>query len=308
MPAQKKKTVLKKKTISKKKTAAKKKTVSKKKKAAEKKEEFPPREYYNLISEAYSKLDSPKRKEKLEAVQMMTMAVNMAPEETHGLFQRGQAFERLERYTEALADYQKCISIDPKGVSYYEMSATVMEKLGLLEDAISFMQKARKLIQYPYQLEYIRRFRDRLKKMQEDCSSVNEKISKDPENAIYYHERGQILNDMGEHWSAIRDFEKALELNPKFTDAETELGVCLFMVKLFEESEIRLSSVLEKEPENLIAVMMRGFARKELEKYSDALNDLKKTLSLDPGNEMVKKDITELEKKTDRSKKRKSGS
>lgn len=42
---------------------------------------------------------------------------------------------------------------------------------------------------------------------------------------------------------------------------------------------------------------MRGFARKELEKFSDALNDLKKTLSLDPGNEMVKKDITELEKK-----------
>lgn len=304
--SKKKKSVSRKKTSSKKKTSARKKTVSKKKKAAEKKENFPPQKYYSLISEAYSKLDSPKRKEKLEAVQMMTMAVNMAPEETHALFQRGQAFEKLEMYPDALADYQKCISIDPNGASYYEMSATVLEKLGLLEDAVSSMQKARKLIKYPYQTEYIRRFRDRLKKMQDTCSSVNEKISKDPENAIYYHDRGQILNDMGDYWSAIRDFEKALELNPKFTDAETDLGVCLFMVKLFEESEIRLSSVLEKEPENLIAVMMRGFARKELEKYSDALNDLKKTLSLDPGNEMVKKDITELEKKL-QSKRKKQG-
>lgn len=287
----------KKKTVSKKKTAAKKKSISKKKKSAKQAEEFLPKEYYNLINNAHLKLDSPKRKEKLKGIELYTKAIKMAPEENHGYFNRGQGFEKLEKYEEALSDFNKCISLDPDCLSFYESSAVVLGKMGLYDEAADCMQKSRKLTKYPYQTEYIRSFKNQMKRLEEACSEVNAKIQKNPDNAIFYHEKGQILNELGEYYPAIRQFQKALELNPEFTEAETDLGICLFMVKLFERSEEHLSRVLENEPENLIAVMMRGFAQKELDKYEGALKDLRKALSLDSGNELVKNDIAELEKK-----------
>ncbi len=218
--------------------ASRKKTAVKKK-SSNQEEEYS-QEYEDRLREAYITIFSPNRKERIRGIEMYTDAVNAFPDDLLGYYQRAFAYEKLEKYNEALSDYEKCISLDPKNGYYYENCAVLLEKLG-------------------------------------------------------------------EYYPAICDFQNAVQLNPIFIEAETELGVSLFIVKLFEESEEQLTRVLAKEPDKLIAVMMRGLARKELENFNEALDDMKKAFSLDSGNELVKNDIAELEKKAVRSKKRKSG-
>ncbi len=51
----------------------------------------------------------------------------------------------------------------------------------------------------------------------------NAAIKLEPDNALFYHTRGQIKYDLGDYYAAIENYEKALEIDPNYTDVLPDL-------------------------------------------------------------------------------------
>ena len=107
-------------------------------------------------------------------------------------------------------------------------------------------------------------------------------IALNPQFAPYYYNRGLAKGDLGYYEEAIKDFDKAIELNPQYAEAYFKRGNAKIALGNYAEAIKDYNKAIALNTQDAIAYNNRGFANARLGKYEDAITDYKKAIEMDP--------------------------
>ncbi len=112
--------------------------------------------------------------------------------------------------------------------------------------------------------------------------SFSKLIEIKPDNADAYKNRGVSYMKQEKFDQAIKDFQKAKELFPELKGLYSNLGVAWYYKKEYQKAINNYNIEIEMAPENPVAYFNRALCLAELNRNSEALDDLAKTLIIQP--------------------------
>src|SRR5438105_12596058 len=84
-------------------------------------------------------------------------------------------------------------------------------------------------------------------------------------------------------YAAEREFERSIELNPRYATAHLWFGFCLGAMGRYEESYAEFKRAIRLDPHNTYTYATFGFVCYLTRRYDEAIDHFKKSLELDPG-------------------------
>ncbi len=90
--------------------------------------------------------------------------------------------------------------------------------------------------------------------------------------------RGMVYDRQGNHDRAIKDYNKALVLNPKYDKGYTNRGLAYFQKKKYDRAIKDYNKALVLNPKDAYTLTMRGDAYFQKKKYDRAIKDYNKAL------------------------------
>lgn len=168
-------------------------------------------EVSKLFAEAYNEKDYKKQ------IELYTKLIDLDPNLAPAYFNRGCAYYNLAKYDNALNDFNNAIELNPTDPNGYSNRGAIYVNLG--NDVAALRDYNRALEIDP---NHAASFNNRAnvylrqRKIKQAMADIRQafKIKNENANADQYDTRGCIYFEMQEYDSAIKDFTKAIELNP----------------------------------------------------------------------------------------------
>ena len=152
----------------------------------------------------------------------------MKPDYAEAYNNMGNALKDQGKLEEAIAYYNKALSLKPDYAEAYNNMGNTLKDQGKLERAIASYNKALSL--KPDYAEASYNMGNALKdqgKLEEAIASYNKALSLKPDYAEAYNNKGNALKDQGKLDEAIASYNKALSLKPDHAEAYNNMGVAL---------------------------------------------------------------------------------
>lgn len=140
---------------------------------------------------------------------------------------RGNSFNELGRYDDAVADFSNLIRINPRVAGYYDNRQYALKSLGLFKEALA---------------------------------DANAAVSLAPMQAFVYRSRGLVLESMQNYSAAINDFDRAIGIDPINNGLVIDRARIKVKAGLARQAIGELSQVISSEPGNMDAYKQRGIA------------------------------------------------
>jgi len=109
-------------------------------------------------------------------------------------------------------------------------------------------------------------------------------ISKYPEKERAYNNLGVLYKDRKEYDSAIKEYQKALEIDPNYAYAYYNLGIVYHDLGEQNRALEAYQKSIELNPRNVDAHNNLGALYKELKRYDSAIREYRKALEIKQGN------------------------
>ena len=106
-------------------------------------------------------------------------------------------------------------------------------------------------------------------------------------NYFIYNNRGCVLEDLGNHAQALEDFNRAIRIAPRYTDAHTNRGVVYKIIGNYAAAVQDFDAVIAIDGGNASAYNNRGGAYAWLGNYTRAIEDFDKAIQINPGNAAI---------------------
>ncbi|MEH2314379.1 MAG: tetratricopeptide repeat protein [Nostoc sp.] len=197
---------------------------------------------------------------------------------------RGETYRLMERYPEALQDFDRAIELNPKldwaialrGLTYYLMNR-YPEALEDIDRAIKLNPKLDWSIGHrglTYRL---------MKRYPEALQDFDRAIELNPKLywAIAAH-RGLTYYSMKRYPEALQDYDRAIELNPKLDWAIASRGETYHSMKRYPEALQDFDRAIELNPKSDSAIAHRGETYRSIKRYPEALQDFDRAIELNP--------------------------
>lgn len=190
-------------------------------------------------------------------------ADSTASKDKQALLDRGIAEKEKNQFDEAIADFDRAIALDPKWAAAYEYrGATYAAKFEATEDPTQVL--------------------DLIDKAIADYDTV---IGLNAATARTYTLHGVALSDREDYKAAIADYDRALELDPKFDPATRARDYAAAQLREQQRALTLTGDLLRFQPRNVELLLMRAGLLVHQGRHDEALRDLDKVLEIDPKNE-----------------------
>jgi len=163
---------------------------------------------------------------------------------------RGRALGNLGRYAEALAAFDKALSLDPNLAFAWNGKGASLANLQRFTEALEAYAKA---------------------------------IELDPGMALVWINKGSVLGNLGQHAEALKAFSKAIELDPSSARAWINKGNVLGSLGQNAEALEAFAKATELDPGMAMAWINKGNVLGNLGQNAEALAACSKAIELDPG-------------------------
>jgi len=197
------------------------------------------------------------------------------------------------RIAEALRDYSKYLSLNPKGMQAYNSRARLYFDVGKTRDTLLLaLQDYNSAIALdPTNGEFlINRGATyaRLGDLDKAIKDMNEGLKYKPDHAVGYLNRSVMYNQKGNYQAALQDIESYLRLKPYNANLWYEKGRILRTLNRVQESIPAYSRAIQLNQRNALFHYERGRTYMALGKMAEAKRDIQMALSLgykgvDPG-------------------------
>jgi tetratricopeptide (TPR) repeat protein len=218
-----------------------------------------------------------------EAIADYDKAIELNPNLADAWGSRGDAKVNLQRYEEALADYDKAVELNPNLDRAWGARGFAKRNLQRYEEAITDYDKAIEL--NPNLTEVWGGRGDanvNLQRYEEAIADYDKAIKLNPNLAEVWGGRGDANVILQRYEEAIADFDKAIELNPNLAKVWGGRGVAKVNLQKYEEAITDFDKAIELNPNHDPTWRSRGVAKVNLQKYEEAITDFDKAIELDP--------------------------
>ena len=162
----------------------------------------------------------------------------------------------------------------------YDLSISYFELAEKISEDDKIKEAAREqlaVIYYNRGLAYARS-----NQYEEAINDFNKALELDPKYAGAYNNRGNVYHELKQYKKAIEDYNKALELNPNLTVTYSNRGITYCKLNKTEEAIEDYNAAIKLNSKYAKAYYDRGNAYYELNNYKKAIKDFKKALELNP--------------------------
>lgn len=166
-------------------------------------------------------------------------------------FYRGQLFADLERYPQAIKDYEKCIELDKDFADVYNYLGVAYFLSGNVDAALT---------------------------------NYNICIALDPKQSYAITNRGVVFRDKLDFQKADNDFETSININPNDGNTYFEYAHSLRKTKNYVKAAEMINKALALKPNRALFYIAKSSIYNGLDKYEDAMVAADKAVELEPKN------------------------
>ena len=218
-----------------------------------------------------------------DAIVQFTSSIGLEPSNPDYYYARGLAYEKLAKYTEAKADFEKSLVFAPKSVDAMISLGTVSNKLGDYEEALKLLNRASKSDKrntkvYPEKVITLTNLKRYDQALQASDTAI---IIKD--TPMDYYWRGLIYRRLNNDALGEKELRKSISKDKKLAEPRIELAD-LLITSNPKESMDQCNEVIKNNDRNTAAYIQRSRVYKKNLDYPSAINDISKTILIDPAN------------------------
>jgi tetratricopeptide (TPR) repeat protein len=196
-----------------------------------------------------------------QALNAIERVIKLDPRHILAYINKGIILDKMGEHSEALGYFEKALEIDPNSRDALQFKGLGLLQLGKYNDAKIYFDKLLKEYQQP---TFAERF---------DRDSF----------AGFYNNMGRTLYHLGQYVDALKAYEKALEIDPKFIEALNNKGICIADSQGNYPEAIRLFKIaLEINPKEAGTYNNIGRALYLLREYTEAIWYIDQAIKLDP--------------------------
>jgi tetratricopeptide (TPR) repeat protein len=220
-----------------------------------------------------------------DAIVQFTSALGLEPSNPDYYYARGQAYEKLSKYTEAKVDFEKTLVFAPKDVDAMISLGAVCNKLGKYDEALKVLNHVSTLDKrnskvYPEKvmsLYYLNKYDQALQ------ASDTAIIIKD--TPMDYYWRGLIYRRLKNDILGEKELRKSISKDRKLAEPRIALADLLISSNPKEAMD-QCNEVIKNNDRNTEAYLERSKVYRKNLDYPSAINDISKTILIDPENPM----------------------
>jgi tetratricopeptide (TPR) repeat protein len=201
-----------------------------------------------------------------EAIQLFTKALKYRDIADYNA-ERGDCYNEQERYTLALKDYDKALSLKPNNPEYMRRKSSALYGLNRLSDAQDLIEKASRLDPNDKWIQQKKDF-----------------FESDAVKAYSLSDEGTKLFKAQRFQDAISKFTEAILLNDDLPYNFYSRGSCYFNLKRYEEALKDFNEVIKRKRDDIKTYDAIGWVQYRLGKYDEAIAASSTILKLDPNN------------------------
>ncbi|MEU6711800.1 tetratricopeptide repeat protein [Nonomuraea sp. NPDC046802] len=201
---------------------------------------------------------------------------------------RAQLLAMAGRAEQALADYTRAIEADPGYPDYYLDRGNLLHKLGRREEALADYESVMRLSP-PFPEAYYNRAELRFEAgdVEGARADLDHTLELDPEFVAAYVNRSGIFVALGELEAARGDVERGMELTPRDPHLLCVLGQIEMAERKYPEARIAFDKALELDPDLVAAWASRAELAYERGDHAAAVDDLTQALKLEENAELL---------------------
>jgi tetratricopeptide (TPR) repeat protein len=198
-----------------------------------------------------------------DAVNYLNQALTMAPYDASAYYVKGMLQARQGDSLASLSSFRYAMNVNPKLLRAYEQSIIITRKLKDLDQALEINKTA---------------------------------ISRFPNVATLFFERGEIFYALAKPDTALINYQKALLLNPKYEDALMRVGSVGIQQKEYYRAIRALKQLLKTKPKSKEINNMLGYAYEKTGDYTSAVDYYSTALVLSPGDQSARNGLYRIKR------------
>ncbi|OQA90483.1 MAG: TPR repeat-containing protein YrrB [Elusimicrobia bacterium ADurb.Bin231] len=206
-----------------------------------------------------------------KAIKEFNKAVKFNDQYAPGYFNLGVCYEALERYDDALVNYEKAYNLDKS------------QPISKMRMDVIYHRKAVK--SNPRNVDAYLRLGGVLKalnELDEAISAFEEAIKLKPDMLYPYLGLGMSFHSKGWYDKALEIYKIALQKDPSFADVYGNMGVTYFELAKYDEGIEVCKKALELDPRNPVFHFNLGSCYEGKGMIAQAKDEYKRALELDP--------------------------
>ncbi|MFX1294793.1 MAG: tetratricopeptide repeat protein [Promethearchaeota archaeon] len=223
-----------------------------------------------------------KRKVKfIKGIKNRIKTIDIAPMSAAGWIRKGNIFNNLEKYQDALNFYNRAIDTDPNNASAWFKKGNVFVALKKFDNAIDCYNKVNEINPNAEVWSNKGTILAILKKYENALVCYNTAIEINPTYVKAWLNKGNLLFFLEKYEHALICYNKAIEINSNNTEVKTYKGLALIKLKRIREAEIIFDEILKIFPKSSEVYYNKACIKSILNNKQEAINLLKTAVELD---------------------------
>lgn len=184
-----------------------------------------------------------------EAVEAYKDAVDINPFSNAALNNLGNALNNLGQFNDAIKIFDLCLSLKPDFAPTLSNKATSLQKLGRVKEAIESFKAALKVDPFAPKVLYNMANSLAEEDPEEAIIAYEKAIELDPNYSEAFNNKGNLLKALGRFSEALDAFDHVIRMNPDPAEPYYNRGNLLQDMKRYEESVASYRIAIDKRPD-----------------------------------------------------------